>query len=219
MPQQTTISDVKCADVSAHTLPTDETSLAALEALCDRIKLRGKTYQIETGRDLIKAKALLPHGAFGKWLADKFKWSDSTAQNFMNAARLAEEKPEVEKLAPAAVRALAAPNTPEAVKSAIVAEIKAGNVPSTKTIKAKIATAKAPKPVTAKQPASATVTALPRKTDATVAPMVSDNSDLVDRLRAAGMDAARAAFMSAFPTCSIIDDSELQDDVMDRKAA
>jgi hypothetical protein len=226
MPNQITISDVEYADISAQTLPDATTNLAALDAIRDRIKKRDKTYQIETGRDLIKAKALLPHGAFGQWLADNFDWSDSTAHSYMNAARLADETPEVEKLAPAALRALAAPNTPDTVRSEVVVDIKAGNLPSTKTVKAKIATAKAkaatdkaPKPAPANHPASATVTVLPPKADAPVAPKASENNDLIERLRAAGLDAARKAFEAAFPGYAVTDLDELHATIEREKAA
>lgn len=220
MPKQITISDVEYTDITAQNALTDKATLAALDAIRDRIKSRSLNYRIETGRDLLRAKRLLPHGEFGPWLKANLGYlSESTAQNYMNVATAADKAPEIEKLAPTAAIAFAAPNTPETVKSEIVAEIKAGNVPSAKAIKAKIAGAKKPKPIPAKEPVSATVTALSKKADATVAPRPSDDSDLVDRLRAAGLEAASAAFMSAFPNHSVIDDSELQDDVTDRKAA
>ncbi len=216
MTKQTTIAHVECADVSAQSGPTDKATIAALDAIRDRIKSRSANYRIETGRDLLRAKKLLPHGEFGPWLkANLSHLSESTAQNYMNVAMAADKAPEIEKLTPTAAIAFAAPNTPNSVRSEIVAEIKTGNVPSAKTVKAKIASAKAPKPA----PASATVTALPTKEDAAATPKASDNSDLVERLRAAGLDAARMAFEAAFPGYAVTDLDELDATIERERAA
>lgn len=190
----------------------------ALEAIRDRIKGRNKNYRIETGRDLIEAKTLLPHGEFGAWLKDNFNWSESTAQNFMNAARLVDKSPEVAILAPSAVIALAAPNTPETVKSEVVAGLFAGKVPTLKEVKAKIAEARAPRPQSTKKAESATVRTLPIK-DTAKSDADSARQDLVERLRAAGLEAARTAFEAAFPGYVVTDYDELEAEIARAKAA
>lgn len=189
---------------------TSPASSDTLNTIRDRIRTRYKNFRIETGRDLIKARALLPHGAFGPWVKANFSFlSESTVQNYMNAAKLAEEHPEVEKLAPAAAIALAAPNVPQPVKSEVVADLKEGKVPSTKTIKRKIAEAKAQKPAKAKETLSATVTALPVKQADEDAAKPARN-DLVERLQAAGLAEARAAFEAAYPGHTILNTRELE---------
>ena len=117
-------------------------NLKKLATLVQRIKSRNDAYAIDTGKDLLQAKAMLKHGEFGPWLKANFGWSTSTAGNYMNAAKLAEQAPAVAKLKPAAVVALAAPSTPDVVKSEVIADLEKGNVPTPKEIKAKIAAAK-----------------------------------------------------------------------------
>lgn len=42
---------------------------------------------IEIGRRLMRAKEVLPHGAWGKWLEERVEFTDRTAQRFMRAAK------------------------------------------------------------------------------------------------------------------------------------
>lgn len=116
-----------------------------LAAIVKRINERNSAYAIETGKDLLKAKAMLKHGEFGPWLKSNFGWSAKTAQNYMNAARLAEKNEKVALLKPAAAMALAAPSTPEAVKAEVLADLDAGNIATLEEVRAKIRAAKADK--------------------------------------------------------------------------
>jgi Protein of unknown function (DUF3102) len=100
-----------------------------------RIRSRINDSYIETGRDLVSIKVALGHGEFGKWLKSEFGWSDQTAQNFMNAARLVEGKNQnFRKLPASAVYKLAAPGAPEDVVTAIVARVESGERLSVKEI-------------------------------------------------------------------------------------
>ncbi len=45
------------------------------------------TCAVEIGRRLIEAKALLPHGEWGKWLEEYVEYSKATAENYMRVAR------------------------------------------------------------------------------------------------------------------------------------
>lgn len=227
-PVEITLKSADYTDVS-----TVEAQPDTLNIIRDRIKSRSANYRIETGRDLLKAKALLPHGEFGPWLkANLSHLSESTAQNYMNAARATDKDPEIEKLAPTAAIAFSAPNTPETVKSEIVAEIKAGNVPTTKVIKAKIAAAKAD--TTARQASLDSIarevhqelTAKLATTAAGIREIMADavadavsGEDLVARLKAAGLDTARAAFESAFPGYTVLNAGDLDGELGERKAA
>jgi hypothetical protein len=156
-----------------------------LAAIVSRIKARNDSYAVETGRDLLKAKAMLKHGEIGPWLKSHFGWSAKTAQNYMNAAKLAEKNENVSHLKPSAAMALAAPGTPETVKSEVLADLDAGKVPTPKEVKAKIAAAKPAKvaPVT----------------KATKAKLAIVPADLVERLQKVGLDVAAAAMDEAFP--------------------
>ncbi|WP_313193708.1 DUF3102 domain-containing protein [Shinella zoogloeoides] len=147
-----------------------------LATIVQRIKSRNDSYAIDTGKDLLQAKAMLKHGEFGPWLKANFGWTAKTAQNYMNAASLAEKHPAVANLKPAAVAALAAPSTPDVVKSEVIADLEKGNVPTPKEIKAKIA---AVKPKFAKGK--------------------SAQFSLVECLKSLGIDAAIAAMEAAFP--------------------
>src|SRR4051812_32948791 len=74
-----------------------------------RIRSRINDSYLDTGRDLISVKLALGHGAFGRWLRAEFGWSDSTAQNFMNAAQLVSNSPNFGNLPASTVYKLAAP--------------------------------------------------------------------------------------------------------------
>ena len=60
------------------------------QEICE-IKSRAQSlalmYAVEIGRRLIEAKAMLPHGEWGKWLAEKVDFTPRSAQNFMLAAK------------------------------------------------------------------------------------------------------------------------------------
>jgi hypothetical protein len=63
--------------------------MSELSKLANRIRLnikRSGVYYVEAGRDLIKAKAMLPHGQWLKWLSDNFDMDPKTAQNYMQRA-------------------------------------------------------------------------------------------------------------------------------------
>lgn len=178
---------IKLPPKTANAAPAANSS-KALIVIRDRIKSRNDKYQLETGRDLLDAKAIVPHGKFGSWVKENFGWSTSTVNNFMNAAKLVDELPKIGDLKPSAIMALAAPSTPETVKSEVLADLDAGKKPTVTEIKAKIASTKAPKLPAAK--VAATVKA------------VVDQAiilDLIERLRVVGLEAAILVMEGAFP--------------------
>ena len=96
--------------------PVQDVVESELKQLADSIRQRMVRSIVETGRDLQKAKAKLPHGQFGNWLKTEFDMSPKTAENYMRAAELADTKSEIVSFLPAAVLyKLAAPSTPAAV--------------------------------------------------------------------------------------------------------
>jgi hypothetical protein len=180
------------------TAPFNDTD--TLTTIADRIKDRNGQYAIETGKDLLAAKAIVEHGSFGAWLQENFGWSISTAQNYMNATKLAAENATVGKMKPAAIIALAAPNVPETVKAEVLADLDTGKIPTPKEVKAKIADAKA---------ASAS-NAHVGKAKAETAEQPPDDSKLIAHLQAVGLDRAIAAFNAAFPTADLSLDPDVQ---------
>ena len=63
---------------------TDEEKLARLATEINTIKLQVQAVvqnaTLEIGKRLIQAKAAVPHGCWGKWLAEKVEYSERTAQ-------------------------------------------------------------------------------------------------------------------------------------------
>ena len=194
-------------------LPKKPAAGDPIAAIVTRIKERKETFAIETGKDLIEAKALVQHGQWGQWLKDNFDWSQSTAQGFMNAAKLVAKIPEVGNLKPSAAVALAAKNVPETVKSEVIADLKAGKKPSPKEVKAKIAAAKPktepkakPKLTVVAQTVQAPVPAhVPEPKVAALFPALNEPTpgldilQAADALKALGIDKAVEAFNVAFP--------------------
>ena len=95
---------------------------------------------IDIGTDLMKVKEALGHGRFTAWLQAKFGWSDKTARNYMNAARVfGGAKAEIiSVLPPTTLYLLSARSTPETITGKIVDELKSGRQPNPAAIKAEV---------------------------------------------------------------------------------
>ena len=105
----------------------DAETAASIRMMAETIRKRMKNSIVETGRDLIRAKAQLAHGAFGPWLDAEFGMSSRTAQNYMRATDLADSKSEIVSHLPATILfRLAAPSTPEAVRDDAIARLERG---------------------------------------------------------------------------------------------
>ena len=63
-----------------------ETNIGQLTAEILILKQQTAQNIIEIGKRLIQVKEMLPHGEWGKWLAEKVDFSDRTARNFMRVA-------------------------------------------------------------------------------------------------------------------------------------
>jgi hypothetical protein len=110
------------------------TAVAELQQLVPRIReglKRTATDMAGVGADLIRAKALVPHGDWMGWLAQQFGLSASAAENFMRVARLSErlggQFAALANLPAAALYELSARSTPPELLEAILA----GKVPPT----------------------------------------------------------------------------------------
>jgi hypothetical protein len=105
----------------------DSDTVASIRATAETIRKRMKHSIVATGRDLIKVKAKLEHGTFGRWLEAEFEMTVRTAQNYMRAADLADSKSETVSFLPAtALFRLAAPSTPEAARDDVIARLERG---------------------------------------------------------------------------------------------
>ena len=97
---------------------------------------------IEIGQALIRQKAKLGHGNFLNWLAAEFGMSNPTASRFMNVAeRFGSKSFSVKDLDLTALYELAAPSTPEEVRSEVERRIAAGElVTAARDVAARLAT-------------------------------------------------------------------------------
>jgi hypothetical protein len=82
---------------------------------------------VEIGRKLIVVKDRIGHGNFLPWIDLEFGMSDQSAANFMNVARrFGDQIPKGLEFRPAVLYALAAPSTPEEIRTEITERAKAG---------------------------------------------------------------------------------------------
>lgn len=129
-----------------HYEGVDEADAAEIRNVAGRIRERHANIVkniLATGNDLKEVKDKLKRGHFTGWLEAEFGWSDRTAQNYMQAARVFGNIAHVaEALQPASIYKLAARNTPEAVRESVIIDIDNGNTPTAKDIDERIKAAK-----------------------------------------------------------------------------
>ncbi len=102
-----------------------------------------KAFTLEVGRQLLRAKDILPHGAFERWVQDVLDMKPRTARNHMNAARWLHGKPAtVADLPPTVLYALSAPSAPAEVVQLVVDAAAAGEPLNAGAIEMQIHTAK-----------------------------------------------------------------------------
>jgi hypothetical protein len=121
----------KCGIGFDYGVIADADAAARIRAAADNIHAkvqRTKTAIIEIGKQLIKVKYdLLNHGQFGEWLKAEFDWDVRTARNYMSVAESFGDKTEIiSVLKQATLYALAAPSTPETIRSDVIAKLEAG---------------------------------------------------------------------------------------------
>jgi hypothetical protein len=98
----------------------------------------------EVGRQLLRAKEVLPHGVFTTWAISEVGISIRAARNYMQAAGFIEGKPAtVADLPPVILYALSAPSAPIEVVQAVVADAATGEPLNSKDIGAKLRASKA----------------------------------------------------------------------------
>jgi hypothetical protein len=88
---------------------------------------------VEIGRLLTEAKERCAHGDWLPWLQKEFSWHERTAQNFMRVHQLSKNE-NFSDLAVAldlsSLYLLARPSTPESVRDAAAARVRAGETPT-----------------------------------------------------------------------------------------
>lgn len=108
---------------------------ASARAAAERIRGRIYATAIETGADLIEQKESLGHGNFLPWIRAEFGYSEDTAQGLMRISREFKGNTEqVRHLTYKALLALAAPSTPEPVRTEVLERASTGEKVSAKEI-------------------------------------------------------------------------------------
>jgi hypothetical protein len=126
----------------------DAATAEALRQAAERIAERTRDHIIATGRDLIAARAKLPHGEFGRWALAAVGMSERTVRNYVAAAELVDALPPPEAatvagLPPATLYALASPAVPPAAREALVRRAMDGAAPSKEEVQAAVREARA----------------------------------------------------------------------------
>ena len=113
---------------------------ARIRALSERMTMN----IISIGVELIAAKNMLGHGQFGPWLEAEFRWSERTAERFMQAAEVFGEKSDtVSVLDPTAIYLLSAPSTPDKVRKDVLARLERGEAMSAEGVRTLVSIARA----------------------------------------------------------------------------
>jgi hypothetical protein len=97
------------------------------------------------GNQLIAAREIVPHGKWGAYLDREFKWSESTARNWINVAENIDSATVADlDVAPAVLYAIAAPATNPDTRQALLARLKQGEPVTVEDVR----TARTPQPHT-----------------------------------------------------------------------
>jgi hypothetical protein len=107
---------------------TAEKVQAATVRIRERMK-RTVEDVIQIGRDLIKVKAVLGHGVFGKWLKTELGWSHKTSERFVSVAETFGpifDNLSILPLQPSAAYVLAAPSVPVEARQMAITRAQAG---------------------------------------------------------------------------------------------
>lgn len=123
--------------------PVDYSTLNAdvateMRERANRIRRLQRASVLDVGRELIAAKKLVEHGFFREWVETACQMQIRTAQRSMRVAELVEENDKLSYLPADGILALASRSAPQPVVKEIIAEIAAGERPSTAGIKRRI---------------------------------------------------------------------------------
>jgi hypothetical protein len=111
-------------------LSKSEISASELHTVAERIKLlrqRATEHAVEIGRELLRVKANLPHGAFVNWVERACEFKIRTAQDLMKLAHAADTNAQlVALMVPSTLRVYLSKTTPAEVKSRILERLENG---------------------------------------------------------------------------------------------
>lgn len=121
-------------------------SVAELRESAARIRLlrqKATEHAIDIGRELLRIKASLPHGAFVKWVQKECEFKIRTAQDLMKLARAADvDGQPAALLMPSTLRLFMSKNTPESVRRLVLEKLEKGERVSRSALKSAIRQAK-----------------------------------------------------------------------------
>ncbi len=136
--------------------PAIAISVAELRESAARIRLlrqKATEHAIDIGRELLRIKASLPHGAFVKWVQKECEFKIRTAQDLMKLARAADvDGRPVALLMPSTLRLFMSKNTPESVRRLVLEKLEKGERVSRSALKSAIRQAKSADTTKQKQP-------------------------------------------------------------------
>jgi len=119
-------------------------SSAELQEAAGRIKVLHKKateHALEIGRELLRIKAALPHGAFAKWVEKECEFKIRMAQNYMTLARAGASSEEI-ALVPSTLRVYLSNSTPPTVRRLVKRRLADGEQVSRHDLRAAIVEAR-----------------------------------------------------------------------------
>jgi len=114
----------------------DPAIAAAVQDTAQRIRAVVARSFVEIGQDLMQVKDALPHGRFTTWAQAELGMTQRTAENYMQAARFLDGKPEtISHLPQGILYKLAAPTAPTDLVDKVVAAAASGDPLPAATVK------------------------------------------------------------------------------------
>lgn len=130
-------------------LSKPEISATELEAVAERIKLlrqKATEHAVEIGRELLRVKESLPHGAFVRWIERACEFKIRTAQDLMKLAKSADANAQlVALMMPSTLRVYLAKTTTTDVRRSVLARLDNGERVSRSDVQSAVSTERARK--------------------------------------------------------------------------
>jgi hypothetical protein len=121
----------------------DPEAAGIVRGAAERIRATMARTVPEIGRELLRAKGVLPYGRFTAWAEAEVGMNARTAEHYMQTARFLDGKPEsVSVLPPTVLYALSAPTAPAELVQEVVAAVEAGEPLPAPVVKQRLDAAK-----------------------------------------------------------------------------
>jgi len=128
-------------------LSKPEISATELDAVAERIKLlrqKATEHAVEIGRELLRVKESLPHGAFVRWIERACEFKIRTAQDLMKLAKSADANAQlVALMMPSTLRVYLAKTTTTDVRRSVIARLDNGERVSRSDVRSAVSTERA----------------------------------------------------------------------------